>query len=32
MTDGTRRLLAVLIVVAIGVGILLGVAAWNAIA
>ena len=31
MTDQTRRVLAVLIVVAIGVGILLGVAAWDAI-
>ena len=31
MTDQTRRVLAVLIVVAIGLGILLGVAAWDAI-
>jgi hypothetical protein len=31
VSDQTRRILAVLIVVAIGVGILLGVAAWDAI-
>jgi hypothetical protein len=31
MTDGTRRALAALIVVAIGAGIVIGVAAWGAI-
>jgi hypothetical protein len=31
MTESTRRVTAVLIVVAIGIGILLGVAAWGAI-
>lgn len=32
MTEGTRRAMIVLIVVAIGFGLLLGVAAWDAIA
>ena len=31
MTDGQRRALAVLIVLAIGAGIALGAVAWNAI-